>query len=116
MFQSPVLVLFERNIAFASILILAVGDSVAPFVGRHLGKVKNPLNPTRLIEGTIAGAIAGALAAMFFVSFWHALIASTIAMTVEAIELTLKNKKIDDNILIPLVSGAVLWAIKFLGY
>ena len=51
------LLLFPREVAMASIMVLALGDSVSHLYGLHLGKIKHPLSSTKFLEGTIAGFI-----------------------------------------------------------
>lgn len=51
------LLLFEREMAYAGILILSVGDAVSNVVGRYWGKIKTKLNPNKNIEGSIAGIL-----------------------------------------------------------
>jgi dolichol kinase len=98
---------FPRNIALGSIMILAVGDSIGPIVGKTLGKRKSPVN-ARFVEGILAGILCATLAAMFFVSFWHAFIASVVSLLIESLELKYLHRSIDDNIYIPLIAGIVL--------
>ena len=38
------LVFFEKDIAMASIIIMALGDSIAPLVGQYYGKIQHPLS------------------------------------------------------------------------
>ncbi|PIS32297.1 hypothetical protein COT40_00810 [Candidatus Peregrinibacteria bacterium CG08_land_8_20_14_0_20_41_10] len=103
-----VLVLFPQKIAFAAIVILAVGDSVTNVVGRYYGGVPNPWNKKKNIEGTIAGIIFAFMAASLFVSFSQAVFASIIAMFLESLDVQIGKWKIDDNLLIPLVAGMVM--------
>lgn len=98
--------LFKKEIALASIMILAFGDS-ASHLGRF-GKIKNPLSERKFLEGTLFGIVAGTLAASLFVSWKTAFFGSLIAMGVEGFELVLLKKKIDDNLLIPIVSGLIM--------
>lgn len=109
-----VILLFDKNTALAAITILALGDSISPLVGRFYGRIKHPFSNVKLIEGTIAGIVAGFLGAMLFVSPSQAIIASFVAMTVEAIDIKLLGDKFDDNISIPLVAGFVIWLIQVL--
>jgi dolichol kinase len=104
------LLIFEKDIAMASIMIMAVGDSVTNVVGRHFGSIKNPLNSKKNLEGTGVAIITSALAAFYFVPFVPAFLASSLAMIVESIDLGWKrfNIEIDDNVVIPLVAGAVI--------
>ena len=105
--------LFDKDIASAAIVILAIGDSVPYFVGGSIRKIKHPLSDKKFLEGTIAGFVLAFLAASIFVSFFEAFLAALGAMIAEGIEIKLKKEKIDDNILIPVVSGAVIWFIRY---
>lgn len=101
-----VLSFFRKDIALASILILAFGDSFC-HLGRY-GKIKNPLNKKKLIEGLIIGTAAGSIAASFFVPFYIALSGSLIAMILESLDLKIKGRVLEDNILVPLISAIVM--------
>jgi len=104
--------LFDRDIALASIMVLTFGDSVSHLFGWHMGRKKHPLNHLKSIEGNIAGAITGFIGAMFFISPLHALLASFGAMTAEAVELKMNNRIIDDNIIVPLVAGTIIYLMR----
>jgi len=88
-------------------MILALGDSVSRLVGPY-GYLKHPFHNEKFLEGVITGAAAGFIGALFFISWLPALIASTISMLIEGIDLEIKNFKIDDNLLIPVVAGGVI--------
>ncbi|MFC1691371.1 diacylglycerol/polyprenol kinase family protein [Nanoarchaeota archaeon] len=109
-----VLILFEKNIALASIAILTVGDSISHIIGYQFGKRKHPWNQDKLIEGSIAGAVCGTFAAFLFVPFIYALAASLFAMFVEAIEVQILKRVIDDNITVPFVAGCVLYIMQLI--
>ena len=98
--------LFSKEIALASIMVLAFGDSFS-HLGRF-GKMKNPFSRTKFLEGTVLGIIAGTLGAGLFVSWEAAFFGSLIAMSVEGLELAIFKKKIDDNLLIPIVAGLIM--------
>jgi len=102
-----VVLVFPKDIALASIMILALGDSVSRLVG-PFGYLKHPFHNEKFFEGVIAGAIAGFIGALFFISWLPALIASSISMLIEGLDLRIKNFKIDDNLLIPVVAGVVI--------
>ncbi len=108
-----VILLFEKEIALASIMILALGDSFSRLIG-PFGRIKHPFNNTKFLEGIIAGVIAASLGAMLFVAPFEAIVASAIAMLLEGIDLRIFKFKIDDNITIPLIAGAVIWLIRIL--
>lgn len=110
-----VIVLFENNLALASILVLSIGDAVSSLIGIHFGKTIHPLNNKKLIEGTIAGIILSFFAASIFISYKEALVAATAGMIIEAIELKVhKEFIINDNITIPLVSGLAVYIFKLI--
>jgi len=102
--------IFDLHIAMAAIMIMAVGDSVTNIVGRHFGKIKNPFNAKKNIEGTVSAIFFSTLAGLFFIPFFPAFIASTVSMAIESIDLGIKRFEIeiDDNVVIPLVAGAVM--------
>ncbi len=106
------LLFFPKDIALASIMVLAFGDSVSHLLGLHLGKMRNPVSKTKFFEGTIAGFIAGFLGALIFVKWHEAFFASLIAMTIEAIDIKLGSRQVDDNLVIPIVSGAVILIVR----
>jgi dolichol kinase len=102
---------FPKNVALASMMILALGDSLAPLVGRY-GKIKHPFSNRRFLEGFIVGFIAGFLGAVIFVAAIPALIASLAAMIIEGVDLELKINPLDDNIMMPLVAGLVILLLR----
>jgi len=106
--------IFDKNIAMAGILIMALGDSFSHYIGRFHGKIKHPFTDRREVEGWTAGIIMATLGAWLFVPLYAALIASIIAMTFEMIDMKILGQKIDDNFTLPLVAGAVLYIILML--
>ncbi|MFH2020969.1 MAG: phosphatidate cytidylyltransferase [archaeon] len=98
--------LFEKNIASAALIILAVGDPAAYFFGRYYGKNKIIINPRKLLEGTLAGIFFGTLAASLFIPFKIAFFGAVAGMIAEAIDL--EGLNLDDNLTIPLTAGLVL--------
>jgi len=110
-----VLTLFDKDIAMASIIILALGDSFSRLIG-PFGRIKHPFNNTKFLEGVIAGMIAASLGAMLFIKPSEAIVASFMAMLLEGLNLRIFNLKIDDNITIPLIAGTVIWLIRILPF
>ena len=102
---------FEKDIAMAAIMILALGDSVSRLVGPY-GYLKHPFHNEKFLEGVLAGAVAGFLGALIFVSWFEAVLASVVAMLIEGADLELNNFKIDDNLMIPVVAGGVIWVVR----
>jgi dolichol kinase/membrane-associated phospholipid phosphatase len=101
------IVFFPKDIALASIAIMALGDSVTNVFGRYFGEVKLPYNPKKTVDGVLMGIGAATLGALYFVPFHVALVASVLAMFVETWDLKV-FVEIDDNILVPLVAGSVM--------
>ncbi|MFC1749433.1 phosphatase PAP2 family protein [Pseudomonadota bacterium] len=99
------LFLFEKNIAMAAIAIMAVGDSMTAIFGTYFGRIKNPFNPNKHLEGTIIAIICSTLAAFYFVSFEKAFLAATLAMLIESMRIPFLDKSIDDNVAIPMIAG-----------
>jgi len=108
-----VVLIFPKDIAMASIMILALGDSVSRLVGPY-GYLKHPFHSEKFFEGLVAGVIAGFLGALFFVPWLLALIGSIVSMLIEGIDLRIKGFKIDDNLLIPLVAAVVMEAFNLI--
>lgn len=104
---------FPTSIALASIAILTFGDSLPALFGKRLGKVKHPFSEKRYIEGSIIGFIAAFLAAFLFVPALEALLGSLVALGIESID-SVKGRRIEDNISIPLVAGLVMFFIRLL--
>jgi dolichol kinase len=106
-----VLQLFERNIALASITILTFADPISYLVGKVFGKIKTPLNLKKNIEGTIAGTLISSMLAVFFVPFYLAFSGALIAMIFELLIIKIQDIQIDDNLIIPLTAGTVMFLI-----
>ncbi len=103
------LVLFERNIAYAGILILSVGDAVSNIIGRHFGKISTKLNPNKHIEGNIAGILVSIPFAYYFFPNIYAVIAACfVGMFLEIPAIRIFGFEIDDNLLIPVGAAFTL--------
>ncbi|HXZ90914.1 MAG TPA: SEC59/DGK1/VTE5 family protein [Candidatus Dormibacteraeota bacterium] len=94
------LVLYPSAIAYASICILAVGDSVAAIVGERFGHRRIVRRKT--VEGFAAGLTAAFLLASFLVSPFIALLGAVGAMIMELLDVP------DDNLTMPIVAGALM--------
>jgi len=104
--------IFDKNIAMAAIMIVAVGDSITNIVGRYFGKITNLFNEKKKLEGTVIAVILSTLAALIFVPIWPAFLGSLVSMSFESLDLGWKkrNFEIDDNIMIPFVAGIIMTA------
>ncbi len=96
------LLLFPTPASGAAIAMFCLGDSAASLFG-GLVSTSLPFNKGKTWEGSLAGFIFAFLAGTFFVPPWLALVGAAIAMTVEVLPLPL-----NDNILVPLITGAAL--------
>lgn len=106
--------LFSMEIAMASILVLAFGDSISHLFGIHYGKRKLFLNDKKFLEGSIAGLLAAFFGALVFLPWYEAFFAALFGMIAEVVELKLGADRVDDNIVIPLVAGIVVKIVRFL--
>ncbi len=96
-------ILFVPPIAAAAVAVLALGDAFSTLVGRRYGSVKLPYNPEKSVQGSLAGFAAAFIGAAVIVAPPYALLAAAAGMVGESLPL-----KVDDNVVIPLVSGAAL--------
>lgn len=102
---------FQKDVAMAAIAIMTVGDALTTIVGTYFGKIKNPLNPKKHLEGTVIAIVVSTLAAFFFVDFPKAFLASSAALVVELFLHDKVTKILDDNIIVPLVAGIVIMLV-----
>lgn len=102
--------LFSWDIALAAIAVLTLGDSFSHIFGEHVGRVKDPFGDKhyKYLQGIIAGSIAGFIGASIFVGFVPAVLGAVAAMIVQAGEIELNRRPIDENLLVPLVAGLVM--------
>lgn len=91
------------NVVCASILILALGDSVSTLVGRKFGQRKIFYNQAKSWEGTAAGFLFAFLGAATQVSPPTALIGALAGMLVESLPI-----KINDNLTMPVFAGLAM--------
>jgi len=96
------LLVFPYPVNAAAIAIFALGDSVASIFGGILG-IRLPFNKGKTVEGTLSGFVFAFLASSLFVAPYIAIIGAAIAMFVEYLPVP-----VNDNILIPIVTAAVL--------
>lgn len=115
------LVLFPEEIVYASIAVVAFGDSVATAVGVLIGRHKLPYSGEKTIEGTLSGILAAFLASLLFVTPAQAFIGAAGGMLLESVIglqiLQEFNSQIifkfffNDNFLIPLFSGLLMYIV-----
>ncbi|MBT4937279.1 hypothetical protein HON22_05160 [Candidatus Peregrinibacteria bacterium] len=100
---------FEKWITMASLAILVIGDSVTTLIGIHFGKIKNPLNKKKSIEGTLAGMISSFFVCLLFFPLLPSAVTAFVAMMVEIPRFYINEVPVDDNLTIPLSAGLVLY-------
>jgi dolichol kinase len=115
------LILFPKEIVYASIAIVAFGDSIATVVGVLIGKHKLPYSEKKTVEGTGAGIIAAFLASTFFVSPVEGFIGAVGGMLLESVidlqTIQEINSRmifkffLNDNFLIPVFSGLLIFIV-----
>ncbi|WGI18064.1 hypothetical protein [Methanonatronarchaeum sp. AMET-Sl] len=100
-----VVVLFPWDVALASIMVLAFGDSISHVYGRCYGKIKHPFSKDKMVDGNLVGGIFGGLGAMVFVAPLPALLGALIAMFLEGVDAI----KINDNVFVPVIAGLIIY-------
>ncbi len=108
------LLFFAKEVAMASVMVLALGDSISHLYGLHLGKIRHPFSDKKFLEGTIAGFVFGFIGALVFLPWHEAFFAALAAMIVESIEIKIGTEQVDDNLIIPFVAGAAVWMVRLL--
>lgn len=108
---------YEKHIALISIFFLVFADPIASFVGVNLGKDK--ILPNKSLQGTMASFLV-----CYFVSFvylveygvenFNLILFSLLAAVVGAISELASAFNIDDNLTIPVISGAGLTVLNYL--
>ena len=94
--------LFEKDIAVLALLFMSVGDTVAALIGQRYGKIKIG---KKSIEGFAGGLISCIFVSIFFPSvIWiNRITGSLVASLTE-----LSPIPVDDNLMIPLISGGIM--------
>jgi dolichol kinase len=91
------LISFSKEIAFASIVFLTIGDGLATIFGGVIGRTE------KSVEGSLLGFIPALFIAMFFVSFERAITGFFVSIFFEILP-----PKIDDNLTVPICSGIAM--------
>ena len=102
------LLVFPHPASYAAIAMFCLGDSVASLFG-GLISTSLPFNKGKTWEGSLSGFFFAFLAGSFFVPPLLAFVGAAIAMTVEVLPLP-----VNDNVLVPVITGAALTLLKIL--
>ncbi len=99
-------ILFGKEATVVGVLVLAVGDGFSGLVGYHLGRRRLFYNPSKSVEGSFAFLIGSLLTLYPLTDFQTALKVSVLGTIVESLPV-----KVDDNLIIPLVSAGVFYFV-----
>ncbi len=98
-----VFMLFGKEPAMVSVVVLAVGDAFASLVGIRYGRTKIG---NKSLEGTIAFFFSTFLVLLPFLGLWKAFLVCIFSAIVEALPIN-----VDDNFSVPLVAGALYYML-----
>lgn len=105
--------IFPVRVAYAAILILSVGDSLNHlFMSKVPTHLCFPWNRRKNCGGVALGIAIGTFAAQFFVPLIPAFLASSFAIMSETIPFRIRKFYLDDNLIVPLLAGAVIMALR----
>lgn len=96
--------LFGKECAVVGVLLLAIGDAFAGFVGAKIGRLRLG---EKTLEGSMAFFFSTLCALYFFLGFERALVVSLVGATVELLPL-----KLDDNFTLPIAGSFMCFALK----
>ena len=108
------IIFFPKEVAIASILILAIGDAIPRIITMYYKKIRHPFSRKRYLEGSLVGFLLAFLVAMNFVIWYEAFLASTVSLFLEAIDPKIGKYKIDDNIIIPVTAGLTIVIVRMI--
>lgn len=100
------LLFFHAPVSSASIGIFTLGDSSASIFGKLIPGKPLPFNKSKTLAGSLCGFLFAFLAGSFFIPPIKALVGAAVAITIESLPLP-----INDNVLVPIFTGAALTLI-----
>lgn len=95
------IVIFQKSVAIACILFIILGDTAAALVGKRWGRIK--LIGNKSLEGSAACFAVCILITLFLINPIVGITGAFFATLTELLPL-----RIDDNLTVPLVSGAIM--------
>ncbi|MCX6741786.1 MAG: hypothetical protein NTX24_01255 [Candidatus Pacearchaeota archaeon] len=105
-----VILLFPRDVAMASILVLTFGDSVSYLAGFFGAKYKiNPFRKWKSLFGTFCGMVVAFLFAIIVIDPLSAAVGAFFGMVAEAISIKLGETDADDNLVVPLAAATAMY-------
>ncbi len=104
-------ILFSQEQVFAAaIIVLTLGDGFSGLVDHYYGKKKLFYNKKKSVEGLLTGVLASTAGVMLLFPWYIALAGSVITLLIETLPLKILGWEVDDNLLVPLISGAFFYA------
>ncbi len=97
----------EKEIFFASVIVLTLGDGISGIVSYYFKGKKIPYNPKKTIEGLLIGFLLPFLAILHILPWQCAILGVTAAMVIESIPIKVRGLELDDNILLPLTAAII---------
>ncbi|WPM32200.1 SEC59/DGK1/VTE5 family protein [Hydrogenobacter sp. T-2] len=98
-----VFLLFGKEPAMVSVVVLAVGDAFASVVGMRYGRTRMG---SKSLEGSIAFFLSTFLVLLPFLGLWKAFLICIFSAIVEALPIS-----VDDNFSVPLVAGVLYYML-----
>ncbi|MBN2881361.1 hypothetical protein JXM83_04895 [Candidatus Woesearchaeota archaeon] len=102
------LLLGNRLAAFIAVLSLTIGDSMSTIYGHSFGKIQNPFNKRKTVEGMIFALLFLSFALLLVLPWYIAIVIGIVAAFVETLEVKIFGKVVDDNIYLPLIVGSIM--------
>lgn len=102
------IILHNKIAALISIISLTIADSFSSLYGNMFGKLKNPLNKKKSIEGPIFAMFFLFITMLLFLPARYAILLSFLCVFFETLEIKIMGKVMDDNIYIPLIAGTLI--------
>jgi dolichol kinase len=93
----------DQAAVISVILILALGDGFATYIGTSYGRHKLPWNKNKTLEGTI-GFAAGAIWALVAMPIPVTILIVVLAMIIESVPM-----RVNDNLILPVVSSLLYY-------
>jgi dolichol kinase len=91
--------------AISVILILALGDSLATYIGRYYGKHKLPWNSDKTIEGSLGFAV-GAMCSLLVLPIPTTILVAILSTAIESLPI-----RLDDNITLPIAASLIYFCM-----
>jgi len=96
--------------------VLGFGDPLAAVIGRKIGRTR--LGEGRTLEGSLAFVGGGFVASWAALALWHpdagSAVWTALAAAVGGALAELAARRMDDNLLIPMVAAGCAWAVQWL--